>query len=189
VDGREHPQAVGRRRTRQRRRRSTATSPAQVDPALPGTICNAENTGVKRGPRRTQPGENHSESRDDDGTQRQGAAGGARNAPASLCRRFKARERTPATRAASSPPREAPALLLVGGEAKTEGNRSGGGGLGFGWRRRGCCGWGQNPREALRRRLNRPRGCLDTRAQGRERGAGARARGQRGARVRLGSGA
>jgi hypothetical protein len=127
ANGRELPQANDQRRVCRRRRRSTASSPAQVDPALPGTICDVESTGVKRGPRRTQPGGFHSESRDDDGTQRQGAAGGARHAPASLCQRFKARERPQATRAASSPPCEAPAPLLVGGEATTEEIKAGGG--------------------------------------------------------------
>jgi hypothetical protein len=55
-----------------------ATSPAQVDPALPGTICDAGGTRVKQGPRRTQREHLSGRTNDDGGgAQLAGAAGGA----------------------------------------------------------------------------------------------------------------
>jgi hypothetical protein len=89
---------------------------------------------------------------------RDGAAGGAAATPVSSRRRFNTRGRAQTTPLSCSPPCQA---------LRRNRDRWGGGGsdrrraarLGFEVAAAlGCCGWGQNPREALRRRLNRPRG-------------------------------
>jgi hypothetical protein len=77
---------------------------------------------------RTQPRVPLRQIGDDGGAQHKGAAGGARRAPASSYGRHTARGRPQATRATSSPPREAPALLHDEGETAVEENRR--------WRRR-----------------------------------------------------